>query len=111
MRQDEPLDAAPTGAAEQETRVKLMAATPREFAIGMARLLRDMPHATSGAVTTIELLPGTVTVTYIAREGRRLSPLVVMPAADVTFVFTGVSTTARDAFISKFDKVFQRGGG
>ncbi|MEO0619687.1 MAG: hypothetical protein AAFZ01_10470 [Pseudomonadota bacterium] len=111
MQYEDPPTSASPNATKPQTRVKLMAATPREFATGMGRLLRNMPHTKAADVTTVELPGGHVTVTYAPREGRRLSPLVVMPAADVTFVFDSVSLQEQDAFIARFDKVFQRGGG
>lgn len=98
-------------AQERHTVTKLMAANPSEFARGIARVTRDMEHRQEGEATIITLPAGTVTITYTPREGRRLSPLIVMPAADVDFVFEGVAETDRTAFIAKFDLVFQRGGG
>jgi hypothetical protein len=91
--------------------IKLMAATPAEFARGMERLTGDMTAKSFGAATEIELPGGSVRISYTPREGRRLSPLLVMPAADVTFAFAGVTNVDQVAFIAKFDQVFQRGGG
>ncbi len=88
-----------------------MAANPAEYARGMERLTRDMTAQSHGAATGIELPGGIVHITYSPRPGRRLSPLLVMPAADVTFVFSGVAEADCTAFIAKFDQVFLRGGG
>jgi len=91
--------------------VKLMSATPAEFAQGMERLTRNMNARSLGTDTEIELPGGAVRISYTPREGRRLSPLLVMPAAEVTFSFAGVTDADQTAFIGKFDQVFQRGGG
>ena len=88
-----------------------MAANASEYASGMARLTRDMTSRVDGPATVVELDGGSVAITYTPKEGRRLSPLLVMPAADVTFAFNGVEDAERTAFIAKFDLVFQRGGG
>jgi len=94
-----------------DTVTKLMAANPSEFARGIERVTRDMTHSRNGAATVIDLPGGTVAITYTPKEGRRLSPLVVMPDADVLLSFDGVGDADRAAFIAKFDLVFQRGGG
>ncbi len=94
-----------------DTVTKLMAANPSEFASGMERLTQDMVAQPDGIATIIHLPGGTVSITYTPREGRRLSPVLVMPAADVVLDFSGVTEAERTAFIAKFDLVFQRGGG
>ena len=101
----------PTMSSETSTVTKLMAANPSEFTRGMERVTRDMTARKDGEVTIIDLPGGTVSITYSPKEGRRLSPLIVMPAADVIFTFTNVEEADRAAFIAKFDLVFQRGGG
>ena len=97
--------------SETHTVTKLMAANVSEYARGMERLTHDMVSRTDNQATIIDLPGGSVTVTYTTKEGRRLSPLLVMPAADVVFAFAGVAEPDRNAFIAKFDLVFQRGGG
>lgn len=98
-------------ASTPDTVTKLMAANPAEFARGMERLTRDMTSRADGSATVIDLPGGSVAITYTPKQGRRLSPLLVMPAADVVFTFTDVTDEDRAAFIAKFDLVFQRGGG
>ena len=98
-----------TGTPDKVT--KLMAATPSEFARGIERLTRKLPSRTEAGATVIDLPDGDVTITYTPKEGRRLSPLLVMPAADVTLSFDGIDAEARAAFVARFDLVFQRGGG
>lgn len=90
---------------------KLMSANPNEFARSMEHLTRDMAHHVQGDATVIELPGGTAAITYTPKEGRRLSPLLVMPAADVSIAFEGVSDVDRTDFVAKFDLAFQRGGG
>ncbi|MEL6289070.1 MAG: hypothetical protein AAFQ35_09870 [Pseudomonadota bacterium] len=94
-----------------------MAATASEFARGLVRLgIADValsapaaPPALSGV--EMPLREGTVLITYTPRPGRRLSPLITMPAAEVTLAFTNVAEPERRAFVDRFDRVFQRGGG
>lgn len=96
---------------ETTTITKIMAASPNEFALGIERLSAGMVTRSDGSTTEFALTSGSVRITYTPGEGRRLSPLLVMPSAEVALAFTGVAESDRTAFIAKFDQVFQRGGG
>ena len=97
---------------DQDVKVtKIMAATPSEFASGLARLAEGQLIRNANGDAEFPWAGGIVRISYTQQEGRRLSPLLTMPRSEVTFRFQDIESADREAFIEKFDKVFQRGGG
>lgn len=90
--------------------LKIMSATPEEFAQSLGALL--------GRDVSMGELPLSVPVgsghVEIAREplaGVRLGGLLELPRAKVTLTYSGASNADRIAFQRRFDLAFQRGGG
>ncbi|MEQ8495922.1 MAG: hypothetical protein RLW42_17050, partial [Gammaproteobacteria bacterium] len=50
-------------------------------------------------------------VVRLAAERERRIALLRLPVTDVHFEFTAFPAAARDAFLARFDRAFQKGGG
>lgn len=89
---------------------KIMSATPAEIerslaiVAGRAVAIEDLPLA-------IALQPGEVVIDRQPLDGIRLGRLLELPRSLVTLTFSGCDAADRTAFLSRFDRAFQRGGG
>ena len=99
--------------------VKDMALTPEVFLRDVPRALEGLDYRVGGRVgggaggATVEI--GTaaqgIAITVEPQEPRRLSGLWSMPRSKVTIAFHGYGAAEAAAFVARFDKAFQRGGG
>ncbi len=88
---------------------KLMSLSRQEFQNSMGLFLDGTPPETDSVAVPLD--GGSVTVSYVAKEGVVLGGLMALPRAEVSLAFDGVNGTARETFMRKFDIAFQRGGG
>lgn len=51
-----------------------------------------------------------LTATVSAQKQRRIASLS-LPYVDIDFDFVGMAASAREAFLARFDRAFQKGGG
>lgn len=87
------------------------------MALGHADLLRTLPaalegcpHEVSGNVITIRGEGRQVVIRLSPERERRLAALR-LPVTVLDFRFAGYSREEVDAFMKRFDRCFQRGGG
>lgn len=88
---------------------KLMTLTPVEFAASASRLFGS--EVPPGVAVDEPLEAGRVSIVCLVQPGVRLGGLLELPRAKVTIAFEQVPTSARTAFLKRFDLAFQRGGG
>jgi len=81
-----------------------------EFTTSIAKL---GPHRlSSDGFPLFELSPsGSVEIRFIPMAPKTLGGLLALPQARVNLVFNEASHEARNAFTTRFDIAFQRGGG
>jgi len=60
---------------------------------------------------TLQHPPGQVELTFEHLPSQTLGGLLALPRARITLDFTGLAQNDADAFLQKFDRAFQRGGG
>jgi hypothetical protein len=90
--------------------VKLMSISRAEFLASLEHVgqVKAMPDGTwSSALEG----GGTADIHFEAVPGVRLGGLLDLPRARVSLVLNGGSSAARDAFLHRFERAFQRGGG
>lgn len=103
IRKADPLICAPV--------VKEMALTPADFRRGLAVLLQERAHSFDGGRASVAEPGRALTIDFLAKEPRVLGKLMVLPRAQVTISFEGYGPDEMRAFLSEFDRVFQRAGG
>lgn len=92
---------------------KLMSFTRAEFENGLARLVgAPVAPAASGAYDLSPAADGTpVSCTFAPEPDQILGGLMRLSRAKVTLDLSSLPGPARRAFIDRFEKTFQRGGG
>lgn len=90
---------------------KVMAITLADFHRSLAALAPGL--ALDDGQTTIEIDTGgtSVCITFEEQQGATLGGLLALPRARVTLAFDGMSVDEQGAFLRRFDRAFQRGGG
>ena len=90
--------------------VKLMSLSAEEFRRSLAVLAAE---ATRGADGRYEILvaDGSVSVGFEELPAAILGGSLALPRARVTLTFDGLTGEAEAAFLARFDRTFQRGGG
>lgn len=90
----------------------------KEMSLTREDFFRLLPIAAEGLPTRVDGLSvalGTcekgVAISLEPLTPRRLSGLLSLPRARVTLVFRGYDPEAQAAFLERFDRAFQRGGG
>lgn len=87
-----------------------MAITPSDFFRLLPRALDgEVYAATPDGVTLGDARRG-VTIAIRPLEPRRIA-LLTIERCEVVFVFTGYSPADREAFLTRFDRAYHRGGG
>lgn len=103
------VEGRPGGAGD--TVEKLMSLDDAEFARSLARLGLEAMAINSNAYLVPLSSDGTVTITVNQVDGATLGGLLKLPRRRVVLQFQGVSPSERGAFLARFDRAFQRGGG
>lgn len=105
---------SPPGTAPDGTVVKLMSITRQEFETSLGRLY---------GIPAPQVIPGRYAITDGAADfpplfaefkelpTAVLGGLMALPRAQVTLQMQALSDEERAAFLRRFDKTFQRGGG
>jgi len=96
--------------ADTVTIAKDMAITIPDFFRLLPRALDGEPHAVTGHIVQLGDTERGVTITIEPAEPRRIA-LIVVERCMVTLAFTGYGDEERAAFLTKFDRAYQRGGG
>jgi hypothetical protein len=89
----------------------------RELRLSHADFFRTLPHVLagypvqiSGAVVVVDEVQRRLTLRLAPAEKRRIASLC-LPLTQVTFEFSGYSEEDISAFMERFARHFQRGGG
>jgi hypothetical protein len=96
--------------AETVTIVKDMAITIPSFFRLLPRALDGRDYTIDGQTVTVAEEGRGVTITIEEAPPRRIA-LVVIERCIVTLTFAGFDDTQREAFLTLFDRAYQRGGG
>jgi hypothetical protein len=87
-----------------------MGLTHREFFRILPAALEGRPFSVSGSVVGIEEESSRITITLDPQQERQIA-LLRIPFTRVTFDFSGYSEDEIDAFMGRFERHYQRGGG
>lgn len=90
---------------------KIMSLSLREFHRSLKTLSPDAPLEMGERHVIIPADGGVVRIGYEPLERAILGGLLALPRAKITLEFGTLSDTERRAFLARFDKSFQRGGG
>ena len=82
-----------------------------EFHRSLKTLQPDVMLAEKQTNVFIPTDEGEVRIVYESLEKATLGGLLALPRAKVTLHMGGLGETERQAFLARFDKAFQRGGG
>ena len=88
-----------------------MALTLDEFHRSLKTLAPGMDIQDAQTEFTLPAGPSQVRIVYEALEGAKLGGLLALPRARVKLHLENLDQEQRDAFMARFDKAFQRGGG
>lgn len=101
------------GADPDETVEKLMSFTRPEFEAGLARLTGSPVRRDGGGAYDLADAAGgrAVACAFDPQPDAVLGGLVRLPRVRVTLRLGGLPRDERAAFIERFDRTFQRGGG
>lgn len=96
----------------------LLVATRAEMGISHADFRRVFPRLVSDAAFALDAdgakvrwPDGRHLVVSLGPERERRIALLRLPVTDLGFEFAAFSAAARDAFMARFDRAFQKGGG
>ena len=90
---------------------KDMATSRSEFFRNLAIALEGMDYVVEGDRVRVDGEERQVGIVLSALPARVLSPLLKLERWKVTIVLDGFPAAAEQAFMARFDQVFQRGGG
>jgi hypothetical protein len=90
---------------------KLMALTLGDFHRSLKVLAPDISLREEQTEVSIPAGGKSVHIRFAAQEGATLGGLLALPRARVTLIFNGMGESEREAFLVRFDRAFQRGGG
>lgn len=90
---------------------KTMSLTLVEFQRSLANLAQDSTAEMSGDAAKITYGSGTVAIAYKPLAKVTMGGLLSLPRARVSLSFEALDEAQQIAFLAKFDKAFQRGGG
>ena len=99
-----------------------MGDTPERVEKVMALTLADFHRSLMALAPTLQLHDGQtgveidsggarVSITFEEQPGATLGGLLALPRARVTLALEALDNEARMAFLARFDRAFQRGGG
>ncbi|MBN33810.1 MAG: hypothetical protein CMM46_03360 [Rhodospirillaceae bacterium] len=92
------------------TMVKDMAITVPDFFRLLPRALDERNHTITGYTVSVGTADKGVVIAIEPVVPRRIA-LIVVERCTVTLTFTGMAEEERDAFLFRFDRAYQRGGG
>lgn len=81
-----------------------------EFWRTLPRALEGRPYQRDGNTIAIRDCQRQLTI-HLGPEGKRRIALLQLPVTRVTFAFSGYTAADMDAFMQRFSRYFQRGGG
>ncbi len=90
--------------------VKDMAITVPDFFRLLPRALDERDHTITGHTASVGTADKGVVIAIEPAEPRLIA-LIVVERCTVTLTFTGMAEDERDAFLFRFDRAYQRGGG
>ena len=93
------------------TLTKDMAVTRESFFRGLPAAMIGRDYETSGLVVTSGTPEERIEITLKPLPARVLGGLMKIERSEVTLVFRGISESAREEFLDRFDRAYQRGGG
>jgi len=99
----------PEAPAPVET-VREMGVTHAEFFRSLPPALGDAGHRIDGTLIRVSLPPGRLEI-RLGPEGVRRIASLSLPRTVVTLRFENLERDAVDAFLLRFERAFQRGGG
>ena len=88
-----------------------MALTPAAFLRDVPRALGDLSYAVEGDRVAAGTADKGLTIALRPLAPRRLSGLLALERTEVTIEFHGYGATEREAFLERFYRAYQRGGG
>lgn len=88
-----------------------MALTPDEFFQSVALVMQDLAYRVEGLSVTAGTPERGLVITLRPLPPRRLSGLLSLPHTEVRIAFTGYGAAEQAAFLERFDRAYQRGGG
>ena len=90
---------------------KTMSLTPAEFAKSFARLDPDADVLPERRHYQLAVGTGLVEIDVTPIAPARLGGVLAMPRCTVRFTFSNTTPEEQAAFMNRFDRTFQRGGG
>lgn len=90
---------------------KTMSLTRAEFQRSLVNLTQDSTAEISGDAAKITFGTGTVAIAFKPLADVTMGGLLSLPRARVSLSFEALNEAQQTAFLAKFDKAFQRGGG
>jgi hypothetical protein len=90
---------------------KVMALTLADFHRSLATLAPDAALRDGQTAVEIEIGGASVSITFEAQPETTLGGLLALPRARVTLGLDRLDEAERAAFLTRFDRAFQRGGG
>lgn len=85
--------------------------TPEEFRRGLDRALPGMDYRLDGDLVEVGDGAKGIAISVRALPPRRLSALLSLPRSEVRIAFHGYDAREQAAFLERFDRAYQRGGG
>lgn len=90
---------------------KTMALTRADFDRSLAKIKAGSAASTADAPVHIAYGNGKVTISFKPLPSETVGGLLTLPRARVLLVIDGLSAEQKAAFLTNFDRAFQRGGG
>ncbi len=90
---------------------KIMALELAEFHRSLKTLAPDVPLEDGQTDITVATDKGSVRIVYEPLERATLGGLLALPCARVTLHLGGLGAAEKLAFLTRFERAFQRGGG
>jgi hypothetical protein len=91
--------------------VKELGVSHREFFRLLPRALADAPYALEAGRVVTGQGPRRLEILLAPEAERRLSASVRFPVTRIELVFRGYAAAERAAFLLRFERAFQKGGG
>jgi hypothetical protein len=93
------------------TVIKDMALTLEDFHRGLDSAMDGLDFEVNGGVVRAGDEAHSITIAYKSLPTRVLGGLLEVPRGEVAISFQGYSEDERTAFLQRFDRSYQRGGG
>ena len=93
------------------TVIKDMALTLEDFHRGLGSAMDGLEFSVNGGVVRVGTETHGITIAYTPLPTRVLGGLLQVPRGEVAITFQGYSEDERSAFLERFDRSYQRGGG